>query len=231
MKVIDVMTAQVRTALESDDVMLAMKIMVGDKVSGLPVLDDQGHLVGMLTEGDLLRRNEIGTDRQRPRWLEAALGSRRMAQDYLRTHSRRVGDLMTPRVVSIDEGAPLSDAVQLMEKHGIKRLVVTHAGRLIGILSRSDLLRALIQATQMRDDPARRTDELIEACIDKEVSKCPWVSRSAMHIAVKDGAVAIDGVVTDEKVRDAIRVLVENVPGVRSVKNRLSVDGPAGSYF
>lgn len=230
MKASDAMSSQVRTLLPTDDVVLAMQIMVGARISGLPVADHEGRLVGMLTEGDLLRRPEIDTVRRRPRWLEVALGSRRLAREYVDTHSRHVGDIMTTEVVTIDENASLSEAVRLMEKHGIKRLPVMHEGSLIGMLSRSDLLRALIQAAPRRGDSIGFSDAGIQERIDKEILDCPWIVRP-INILVKNGDVDIEGVVTDDVVRDAIRVLVENVPGVREVRNRLSVDGPAGNYF
>ncbi|MET3650596.1 CBS domain-containing protein [Dyella japonica] len=231
MKVSDAMNGQVRTALASDDVVLAMQIMVGAKVSGLPVVDGEGALVGILTEGDLLRRPEIDTVRQRPRWLEVILGPRRLAQEYVDTHSRRVADLMTADVVTIDEDAPLSEAVSLMEEHHIRRLPVTHKGQLNGMLSRSDLLRAFIHAVPRRAETVDVSDAHIRECIDNEILRCPWITRSAIVVAVERGVVEIDGVVTNEAMRDAVRVLAENVPGVHAVRNRLTIEDPATSYL
>jgi CBS-domain-containing membrane protein len=128
MNVGDAMKGEVRTALINDTLSLAMRIMLGARVSGLPVVDEEGSLVGMLTEGDLMRRAELGTARHRARWLEIVLGPRRMAQEYVESHSRRVGDLMTTDVLTIEESAPLEDAVALLEKRHFKRLPVTRRG-------------------------------------------------------------------------------------------------------
>jgi len=231
MNVSDVMNAQVRTALATDSVSLAMRIMLGARVSGLPVVDEKGHLVGIITEGDLLRRAEVGTDLHRPRWLEFVLGPRRMAQEYVDTHSRRVGDLMTGEVVTIEESAPVADAVALMEKHRVRRLPVTRQGKLAGILSRSDLMRAFLHALPEETAAAETSDADISRRIDQEMLRCPWITRSAIKVGVAQGAVEIDGVVTNGAMRDALRVLVENVPGVTGVRDRLVVEEPARGYF
>lgn len=231
MNVSDVMNAQVRTALVTDSVALAMRIMLGARVSGLPVVDQEGTLVGILTEGDLLRRAETGTDRHRPRWLEIVVGPRRVAKEYVESHSRRVGDLMTGDVVTIEESAPLADAVALMEKHRVRRLPVVRQGKLAGILSRADLMRAFLQALPEEEAVAHASDADIRRSIDQEMLRCPWITRSAINVDVKHGAVAIDGVVTNVAMRDALRVLVENVPGVTGVRDKLIVEEPARGYF
>lgn len=231
MNVSDVMNAQVRTALVTDSVLLAMRIMLGARVSGLPVVDEHGRLVGILTEGDLLRRAEVGTDRHRPRWLELVLGPRRMAQEYVDTHSRRVGDLMTKEVFTIDESAPLADAVALMEKHRVRRLPVTRQGKLAGILSRSDLMRAFLHALPAEQAKPDMSDADIRLRIDEEMLRCPWITRSAIKVDVAQGAVDLGGVVTNGAMRDALRVLVENVPGVTGVRDKLMIAEPARGYF
>ncbi len=231
MNVSDVMNAQVRTALVTDSVSLAMRIMLGARVSGLPVVDGQGHLVGILTEGDLLRRAEVGTDHHRPRWLEILLGPRRMAQEYVDTHSRRVGDLMTGDVLTIDESAPLADAVALMEKHRVRRLPVTRQGKLAGIISRADLMRAFLLALPAEQAMAEAPDADIRLRIDEEMLRCPWITRSAVKVDVAQGVVDLSGVVTNGAMRDALRVLVENVPGVSGVRDKLVVEEPARGYF
>jgi len=225
MKVADAMTCQVRTVLATDSVSLAMQIMRGVWVSGLPVLDGDGHLVGMVTTGDLLRRAELGTERHRPHWLEKILGPRRMAQEYMASHSRRIGDLMTAPVLTIDEGAPLIDAVDLLEKHHIKRLPVTHKGRLIGIISRTDLMRILLERLPSADDAATRmwSDAQIQRHIAEEIGQQPWLAQAAVQVSVHRGTVDICGTVAHDAMRHALRVLLENTPGVSQVMDRLLV--------
>lgn len=231
MNVGDAMTYEVRTALVTDPVSLAMHIMLGARVSGLPVVDDKGALVGMLTEGDLLRRSEIGTERQRQRWLEIVLGPRRLAQEYVETHSRRVGDLMTTAVLTVEESTPLADAISLLEKHHFKRVPVMRNGRLIGILSRADLMRAFLKVLPKGEAAAKTSDADIQHHIEQEMMRHPWITRSAIQVTVQQGAVDLDGVVTNEAMRNALRVLVENVPGVVGVKDKLTTVEPTTGYI
>jgi len=230
MKVGDAMKGEVRTALANDTLSLAMRIMLGARVSGLPVIDETGALVGILTEGDLMRRAEIGTDRHRPRWLEIVLGPRRMAQEYVESHSRRVGDLMTTDVLTVEESAPLEEAVALLEKRHIKRLPVTRQGHLVGILSRADLMNAFLNALPKEQLTSGLSDEAIEQHIEQEMQRQPWITRAAIHVSVNKGAVDIDGAVTSDAMRHALRVLVENTPGVVGVKDRLTVCEPGTGY-
>lgn len=231
MNVSNAMTYEVRTALVTDPVSLVMRIMLGARVSGLPVVDDKGTLVGVVTEGDLLRRPEIGTEHRRARWLEIVLGPRRIAQEYVETHSRRVGDLMTTNVLTIEESAPLADAVNLLEKHHIKRLPVVRQGRLIGILSRADLMRAFLNALPNDEKMAGMPDADIQQNIQQEMLRHPWITHSAVQITVMQGVVDLDGVVTSDAMHNALRVLVENIPGVVSVKDKLIIVEPTTGYI
>ncbi len=226
MNVSDAMTYEVRTALVTDTVSLVMRIMLGARVSGLPVVDAQGALVGIVTEGDLLRRVELETERKRPRWVEILLGPRRMAQEYVGTHSRRIGDLMTTDVLTIEESEPLANAVSLLEKHHFKRLPVTRQGRLIGILSRADLMRAFLSKLPGEEPTTNISDADIQKHIDQEMLRHPWITRSAIQVTVVQGTVDLDGVVTSDAMRDALRVLAENIPGVVGVKDKLALVEP-----
>lgn len=226
MKVTDAMNCQVRTALTTDSVSLVMKIMLGVRVSGLPVIDTKGVLVGIVTEGDLLRRAELGTERHRPRWLEMLLGPRRMAREYVESHSRRVKDLMTTKVVTIDESAPLEHAVTLMEKHHIKRLPVLHEGRLTGMLSRSDLMRAFLNSLPKTTSAEAWSDADIQRHIDQDMQRRPWLSRATAQITVQHGVVVMHGTVPSGTMRDALRVMVENTPGVVEVRDNLMTAEP-----
>lgn len=231
MKVGEAMNGQVRTALVGDPVSLAMQIMLGARVSGLPVVDDKGALVGILTEGDLIRRSEVGTERRRPRWLDWALGPRRLAQEYVGTHSRRVGDLMSTDVLTVEESAPLGDAVALLERHHIKRVPVTRDGSLVGILSRADLMRVFLAALPEDGVADVVSDADIQQHIHQEMLRHPWITRSAVQISVQRGAVDLDGVVTNEAMRHALRVLVENVPGVVGVTDKLTMVDTTTGYM
>src|SRR6516165_2504909 len=151
----DVMTRTVLSVRPDATIAEAIRLMLDNRISGLPVIDEAGRLVGMLTEGDLLRRGETGTERHRPRWLEILMGPGRLAGDYVRTHGRRIGEVMTRDPVSVTPDTPLKEVVELMERRRIKRVPVLDGDVPVGILSRADLLRALLGA--LEEKPAAAT--------------------------------------------------------------------------
>ena len=220
MKASDVMTRDVVTVGPETPVAQAIRLMLDNQVSGLPVLDGSGKMVGILTEGDLLRRSETGTERHRPRWLELLMGPGRMASEYVRTHGRKVEEIMTSDLVSVTGDTPLDEVVSLMERRRIKRLPVLDDDVLVGIVSRADLLRSLLRALDGQHAETRRDDEILEQIL-AELTKVAWVPRDGLSISVKDGVVDLNGVILDEKEREALRVVAENAPGVRAVEDHL----------
>lgn len=228
MKTREVMTTNVCTVAASTAVAEAMRLMLERSISGLPVLDADGSLVGIVTEGDFMRRGELGTERRRAGWLQFVLGPGRIAGDYTRSHAQRVEQVMTRSVVGVDADAPLADAVQLLEKHHFKRLPVLEGERLVGVLSRADLMRAFL-ATRAAQSAQELSDAAIARCIETELDKQPWCPRQNVRIEVHDGSVQIDGVVSDERMREALRVVVENTPGVRNaIDHLLTVEPVSG---
>ncbi|MBV9686183.1 MAG: CBS domain-containing protein [Alphaproteobacteria bacterium] len=204
-------------------------------VCGLPVVDGKAGLVGILTEGDLLRRGEIGTAGQRSRWLDLLTTSGRMASDYVRTHTRRVGEIMTRDVVNVAEDTPLTEVVRLMERHRIKRVLVLRDGALIGIVSRVDLLHAIWRLLVAEPETAAG-DETIRQHVLTELARAPWAPHG-LTVDVANGVVTLDGVILDEQKRSALRVAAENVPGVKTVVDHIVwvepvtgwvVEGPLG---
>jgi CBS domain-containing protein len=220
MKASEVMTRNIVSIARDAPVRQAIRLMLDNHVSGLPVVDGAGKMVGILTEGDLLHRSEIATERHHWHWLEFVLGPGRMASEYVRTHGRVVDELMTREVVGIGPDAGLDEIVALMERHRVKRLPVVDDGRLVGIVSRADLLAALGQALDAQQAAVAGDDD-IHACILAELEKAAWAPRAGLTITVKDGVVDLDGVVFDEHERRALRVAAENVPGVKAVSDRL----------
>ena len=219
MKASDVMTRNVLTVGRETSVANAIRVMLDNNVSGLPVLDN-GKVVGILTEGDLLRRGETGTERHRPRWLEILMGPGRMAGEYVRTHGRKVEGIMTSDVISVAGDTPLDDVVGLMERRRIKRVPVLDGDLLVGVVSRLDLLRALLRAIEAEHSEQRGDDEIREQIL-AELAKAAWVPRDGLSISVKDGVVDLNGVILEEKEREALRVVAENIPGVRAVEDHL----------
>jgi CBS domain-containing protein len=198
----------------------AIRTMLDNRISGLPVIDEARRLVGILTEGDLLRRGETGTERQRSRWLEILMGPGRLAGEYVRTHGRKIGEVMTRDVVSVALDTPLKEVVELMERRRIKRVPVLDGEVLVGILSRADLLRAVLGALQEEESPANNDGEIRERILG-ELAKAAWMPSDGLTITVENGVVDLNGVILDEKERAALRVAAENVPGVRAVEDHL----------
>jgi CBS domain-containing protein len=216
----DVMTRSILSVTPDASLVEAIRLMLDNSVSGLPVIDDAGRLVGILTEGDLLRRGETGTERQRPRWLEILMGPGRLASEYVRTHGRKIDDLMTREPISVAPEAPLDKIVELMERHRIKRVPVIEGDKLVGIVSRADLLRALARRLDEQTTGVVGDDEIRERIL-AVLAKASWVPRDGIEITVENGVVNLNGVILDENEREALRVAAENVPGVRAVEDHL----------
>lgn len=199
----------------------AIGLMLEHRVSGLPVVDADRRLVGILTEGDLLRRGETGTERQRRPWLAFLLGPGRLAEDYVKTHGRRVADIMTREVVAIDPGTPVAEVVELMERRRIKRLPVLAGGVLTGIVSRADLMAVLARILD-REPAFPAGDDAIRARVLAELERAGgWAPRSGIAVTVNNGIVELNGAIFSEKERAALRVAAENAPGVKRVEDRL----------
>jgi CBS domain-containing protein len=230
MKTSDVMTRNVLTVARETSVANAIRVMLDHSVSGLPVLEN-GKVVGIVTEGDLLRRSETGTERHRPRWLAILMGPGRMAGEYVRTHGRKVEEIMTPDVISVAGDAPLDEVVGLMERRRIKRVPVIEGDVLVGVVSRLDLLRALLRAIEAQYTEHRGDDDIQEQIL-AELAKAAWVPRDGLSISVKDGVVDLNGVILEEKEREALRVVAENIPGVKAVEDHLVwIEPISGTVF
>jgi CBS domain-containing protein len=220
MNAVDIMTRNILSVGPGSPVVEAIGLMLDNHVSGLPVIDEAGQLVGILTEGDLLRRGETGTERHRPRWVEILMGPGRLASEYVQTHGRKVGEIMTRDLVSVEPGTPLDEIVELMERHRIKRVPVMDGKKLVGIVSRADFLRALARRLAEQSAVAANDEEIRERIL-AELAKVSWVPRDGVGITVENGVVDLNGVILDEKEREALRVAAENVPGVRAVEDHL----------
>jgi len=221
MNAADVMTRNILSVAPDSTIDEAVRTMLDNRISGLPVIDEAGRLVGILTEGDLLRRGETATERHRPRWLEILMGPGRLAEEYVRTHSRRIAEVMTRDPVSVAPDTPLKEIVGLMERHRIKRVPVLDGDAPVGILSRADLLRGIAGALEAYPAAAAMSDEEIRERILAELARAAWVPRDGIAITVENGVVDLNGVILDEKEREALRVAAENVPGVRAVEDHL----------
>lgn len=221
MKAKDVMTSPVLSIDPDSSVLQAVQVMLQRHISGLPVLDREGRLVGMITEGDFLRRAETGTQRRRPRWLEYLVGPGWLADEYTRSHGRKVHEVMTADPISVGEDATLEDVVRLMEKRHVKRVPVVRGAEVVGIISRANLVHALAGIARETKQPAA-SDQVIRDRIVAELAGQSWAPRALVNVTVQDGVVDLWGTITDERERPAIVVAAENAPGVKAVKDHLA---------
>jgi CBS domain-containing protein len=218
MRVKEVMTPNVVCIGADEPVLKAARLMLQNRISGLPVIDKDGELVGIVTEGDFLRRSELGTQRQRPKWLEFIVGPGRLAQEYTQSSGRKVEEIMTPDPRTIGEDETLEAVVDTMERHHVKRLPVTRGGRVVGIISRANLMHALASLTRDVAAPAAG-DSAIRDQILAAIGKQDWAPR--INVIVSGGVAELHGVITDDRERAGLIVAAENVPGVKRVRDHL----------
>jgi len=220
MQAAHIMTRNVVSVRPETTILEAVRLMLQHSISGLPVVDSHGHIVGIVTEGDFLRRVEMDTQRERTRWVQFLLGPGRLAEEYVRSAGRTVEDVMTQSVHTIDERTSLSDAVELMERHRIKRLPVLRDRKLVGIVTRANLLHALASlAGEIKATPA--TDEEIRERLLARLNQENWAPLGLIDIIVRNGIVEIWGTLLDERKRRALTLAAENVPGVKGVRDHL----------
>ena len=218
MKAQDIMTQRVVSIGPDASIFEAARLMLQNHISGLPVVDSAGALIGMVTEGDFLRRAETGTERHRPRWLAWVMGPGRAAADYTHSHGRKVDEVMSDKPRSVSEETPVEEIVDLMERHRIKRVPVTRNGRVVGIVSRANLVRAMLPITKAAKAPSQ-SDLAIRARIIAELESEKWAPVALVEVTVSNGVVDLWGTVLDERDRKALRVLAENVIGVKAVND------------
>jgi CBS domain-containing protein len=227
MKTSDVMTQRVISIEIDAPIMRAVRLMMQNRISGLPVVGPNGELVGIVTEGDFIRRGEIGTQRRRSRWLEFLIGLGRLADEYVHARGRKVAEVMTRDPVTATEDTPLDEVVRLMEHHRIRRLPVVREGKLIGIVTRANIMHALVSLAAETKAPAG-DDAAIREQILAEYEKQSWTPMT--NVVVRNGVVDLRGAITDERERAALIVAAENVPGVKAVHDHLVWIEPTSGF-
>ena len=223
MKARDIMTTNVITADPDTPVGKIASLLLQNHISAVPVVDYDHHVVGIVSEGDLMRRPETGTERRRSWWLDFVTDAETMARDYAKTHGQRAVDVMTRHVVSVTEDAEAGDIASLLETHHIKRVPVVRQGKLVGVVSRADLLRALVAAPPAAGQTAVPDDRTLHDAILTKIRAEPWANAVMLNVVASGGEVELWGFVTSEEQRAALRVLAETVPGVRTVRDKLSI--------
>jgi len=225
----DLLQSNVFTVAPDTTLADAARIMLAQHVSGLPVLED-GKLVGIVTEGDLLRRVEISTDGKPPSRLKAFFMPGTLANDYVHTHGRHVRDVMTERIVSVEPSTSLADVAELMCDRHLKRLPVLQNGKLVGIISRSDMLRVL--ARRLLDTAGPYTETQIKDHIVSALAQEKWAPKSGIRVTVSGNIVDLEGAVFNADEQRAVRVIAETTPGVKAVRDHLLfIDPGSGMAF
>lgn len=218
MKAKDIMTTSVVTMPLDGDVGEAVRLMLHHHISGLPVVDPAGRLVGVISEGDLMRRVRDGTERRRSWWLELIGATDDSAGDFVKVHSHRVADVMTRDVHTVEETTPVGEIARLLERKRIKRAPVLRDGKVVGIISRSNLLQALAHADAASIPPRSIADDELRARVAAALEDVPGGQASLVNVMVQDGKVSLSGSVDSDIAERAVAVAVENVPGVREVE-------------
>ena len=229
MRAHQIMTKNVITVGPDSSIVDAAKLMLEHHVSGLPVLDKEGALVGILSEGDFLRRSEIGTQRKHARWLQYLMSPGRAANEFVHQSGRKVAEIMARDPVTVTEDTELEELVSLMEKHDIKRLPVLRNDRLVGIVTRANLLQAVASLARDVPDPTADDDHIRQRVADA-INGTDW-RPIGLQVTTRNGVVHLHGIIVNESSRQAAIVAAENVAGVKEVHDHLCfVDTYSGFY-
>ncbi|WP_424628461.1 CBS domain-containing protein [Bradyrhizobium sp. SYSU BS000235] len=230
MRAHQVMCRRVITTSPQTSIADAARTMLNEHISGLPVVDSSGRLVGIVSEADFVRRSEIGTGRRRGRWITLLFGAGKMAAEFVQENGRVVADVMTTEPITVSEDASIEEIVSLMEKNNIKRIPVLRDKAVVGMVTRSNLLQAVASLARDIPDPTADDDHIRDR-VRKAIEKEDWKPAN-LEVIVRDGIVHLSGMITDERSRRASIVAAENVSGVVLVHDHLSwVDSLSALYY
>ena len=221
MRAMDVMTSEVLTVDENASVPAVAKLLAERGISAVPVVDKKNRVIGMVSEGDLLHRVETGTERRGSWWLEMMASTNKLAGDYIKSHSGKVKDVMTRDVLSVAETTPVADIAVLLETNRIKRVPVVRDGKLVGIVSRANLVRALAMTIDGQASGTEADDRSIRDKLLAELKEQSWAEVSPANVTVKDGVVHLWSSYLSEQEKRALVVAAENTPGVRRVEDHM----------
>lgn len=219
MRVNQIMTPDVITVGADTTIVEAANTMLRYHIGALPVVDAAGRLIGIISEGDFIRRAEIGTQHKRGRWLSFLAGADRIATEFAHERGRKVGEIMTPDPLTVTEDTPLERIVQIMQSSRVKRIPVMRGDRMVGIVTRSDFLAAVAGLARSFPDPSAG-DDRIRSDVLAAIGKAPW-RPCRLNVIVHDGIVSLSGVIKKESARKASIIAAENVAGVKEVRDRL----------
>ena len=227
MKASDVMVANVITISVDASIGEAASILLSNHISGAPVEDEKGELVGIVSEGDLMRRPEIGTSRRHSWWLELISSDQSQAFEYVKSHSRKVSDVMTRNVITAKPDTPLGDVAAMLERNRVKRVPILEGTKIVGIVSRANILQALASATKKLPSLTSVDDSELRKKVVARLAAEPW-RPTMLTVTVQDGTVELWGLVRSVEEKKAAQLAAEITPGVRAVVDNIIVQ-PVGS--
>jgi len=220
MKAMDVMVRNVITVRPDADVSDAIELLTKYDISALPVVDDNGRVVGVISEADLMHRDEIGTEKRHPRWLEAVMPAFILANEFAKSHGRRVDEIMSADVITASVDTSLAEIAMLLERHRIKRVPIVDEGKLVGIVSRSNLIQALA-SSRVQSDSGSSMDRKIRLDLLDRLHDQTWTDFGERNVIVQDGVVHLWGLVFSTAEHKALLALAESVPGVVGVSDEM----------
>lgn len=230
MKASEIMTPAVVTVTPSTPVQEVARIMTEKHVSGVPVVSNDGSLIGIVSQSDLLHRAELGTERKRKAWLRFFQDRDRQAAEFVKAHGQTAGSVMSRTVVSVSDKADVGEVASVLDANNIKRVPVIRDGKLIGIISRGDLVRALSQRPSAQS-AAQIDDAAVQKRLTVSMRRQDWLNSSYLNTSVKDGVVQLYGFAESQQQRDALVVLVKEQTGVKDVVDNIRVGMPAIGAF
>jgi CBS domain-containing protein len=222
MKAADVMVSNVITVGINASIGEVAAVLLNNHISGAPVVNEKGELVGIVSEGDLIRRPEIGTAKRHSWWLELISNKWASATEYIKSHSRKIADVMTRDVITAKPDTPLGDIASMLERNRIKRVPIVEGGKLVGLVSRANILQALASATKKLSSLTTATDSELRKKVQSRLAAEPW-RPTMLTVTVQDGTVDLWGLVHSVEEKKAAQLATETTPGVRAVVNNIIV--------
>ena len=230
MRASEIMTKDVATIPPDMPVKEIARFLADRRISGVPVLSPNKGVLGMVSEADLLRRVELDTDPRPTRWADGYAKPNEMAQAFVKAHGAKAHDIMARPVVSVEHDAPLDTVASTLDQHGIKRVPVMQQGKLVGIIARSDLVRAFGRTHAGAEGDAHLSNSIIHKAVTDSMHGKSWLDTSYINLTVNDGVVRVSGYVQSKEHQEAMRILIEEIPGVRRVEQDLQIGMPTLSW-
>lgn len=223
MNAADVMIHQVITIRPDSTIRDLAALLVTKHISAVPVTDANGKLVGIISEGDLLRRSETDTGRRRPWWLAALTSNETLTTEFIKSHSRIVSDVMTRHVIVARPDTPLHEIATLLEQNRIKRVPIVEGDTIVGLVSRANLVQALASWHSAISPPTITDDAALRGAVMANLENESWASTALINVTARSGEITVWGLVNSETQREAIRIAIEVVPGVTAVNDNMTI--------